>query len=134
MPHIIVEYASGRVNEEQLGELLDSLYQALVEFEMFDERNIKLRGVPVSHYRLGCEASPGDGSFNGETPKGFMHIECRIHRGRLSLQKRSLTELMIATAVESLTASSIELSVITCELLEMDRDSYGKWQPASMHD
>ncbi len=111
MPHIIVEYTADSLDQSSPGELMQAVYTAVVESQLFKESNIKLRAIPVEHYRLGSSG------------QGFIHVQCRIHQGRDDAQKQRLSQLIVA----SLSVQPLPVSVITCEITELHRASYAKY-------
>lgn len=111
MPHIIIEYAEDVISQQGAQLLVDAVFVAAEESGMFAPLNIKVRAVPVSVYRLG---------MSGE---GFIHVQCRIHAGRATEAKKSLT-ISIINALKDL---SIDVAVMTAEVVDMDRDSYSKY-------
>lgn len=111
MPHIILEYSHETMTDDVLAHMLDRLFEVVVNSGLFDSSNIKLRGVPVKHYRL------------GSAKQGFIHVQCRIHQGRSPEQK----QLLCSGIVAALKAGNTAVSVITCEVVEMERECYAKW-------
>ena len=111
MPHIIIEYAEDIINQQGAQLLVDAIFVAAEESGMFEPLNIKVRAVPVAVYRLG---------LLGE---GFIHVQCRIHAGRTTEAKKSLT----ASIINALRNLSIDVAVMTAEVVDMDRDSYSKY-------
>ncbi len=111
MPHILIEYTVDSINNQQLTDVMGKVYQSIVESQLFDETNIKLRAIAIEHYRLGSAG------------KGFIHVQCRIHQGRTAQQKQLISRLV----VECLQGMPLALQVITCEIVEMDRKSYSKF-------
>ena len=110
MPHIIIEYAEDVISQEGAKLLVDTVFVAAEESGMFEPLNIKVRAIPVAVYRLG---------ISGE---GFIHVQCRIHIGRAVETKKMLTDLVI----KSLRSLSIDVAVMTAEVVDMDRESYSK--------
>jgi len=111
MPHIIIEYADDVISQQGAQLLVDTVYVAVEESGMFAPLNIKVRAVPVAVYRLG---------ISGE---GFIHVQCRIHAGRAVEAKKSLTNSII----DALRDLSVDVAVMTAEVIDMDRDSYSKY-------
>ncbi len=110
MPHIVIEYTEDTLGDDQLPRLMDGVFEAVAGTGLFDVQNIKLRLIPIRHYRL------------AEGQKGFMHVQCRIHAGRTESQKKSLGQAIVPV-IELMRTG---LSVITCEVVEMHRSSYVK--------
>lgn len=110
MPHIVIEYPADAVNDSQVEAMLDAVHQSVVASGLFDESHIKLRALPLDHYRLGGRRAP------------FLHAQLRIHRGRTPEQRQLLSRGVLAV----LRAQQWPLVAITVEVVEMERDSYSK--------
>jgi 5-carboxymethyl-2-hydroxymuconate isomerase len=113
MPHLIIEYPAGLADAGQGEAMLTAVYGAAAGTGLFDERHIRVRGWPLTHYMVGGEHRP------------FIHVQCRIHAGRTATQRRMLSDAVLA----ALRAQPLAVSVITVEVVEMDRDSYAKYVP-----
>ncbi len=111
MPHIILEYNSEDVTRDDLSVLLERVYSSVAGSGLFEAGNIKLRAMPVHQYRPDPDS------------KSFIHVQCRIHQGRSNQQRHSLS----GGIVDALRELNTGVSVITCEVIEMDRQSYAKW-------
>ena len=111
MPHIILEYSREHIADDALPAILDRLEKSVAGCGLFECANIKIRCIPVRHYRLGT----------GES--GFIHVQCRIHQGRSQEQRL----LLSGGIVDALKKHDTGVSVITCEVVEMDSQSYAKW-------
>lgn len=111
MPHIIVEYADDVFNQQGAKLFAELLFVAVEETGLFEPQNIKVRCHPVTVYKT---------AFND---KGFVHTQCRIHRGRSVDQKKTLIEAVINVF------KAMELSgcVVTAEVVDMDTESYHKF-------
>ncbi|TNF34352.1 MAG: 5-carboxymethyl-2-hydroxymuconate Delta-isomerase [Gammaproteobacteria bacterium] len=111
MPHAIIEYAQVMQLEDKLPAMLQVVHQAMVATNLFDETHIKLRAMPVKHYLVAGENS------------AFVHVQLRIHTGRDQAQKKQLS----VAVLDALLEQHWPISVITVEVVEMDRGSYAKW-------
>lgn len=111
MPHLIVEYSEQQARPEQLEAMLDALHSAAAASGLFDESHIRVRAIPISHFR------------NGGGRGHFIHAQCRIHSGRDEEQKGKLS----AAVLEALKAQQWPAGSITVEVVEMDRASYAKY-------
>lgn len=111
MPHIILEYPQDRINDETIDVCLDRVHKAVADTDLFDVSHIRIRAIPLNHYRVGGEKQP------------FIHVQCRIHAGRSDQQKKELTEMIIA----ALTEQVLGVEVMTAEAVELDRASYAKY-------
>jgi len=110
MPHLIIEYSETTVTDIQVDTMMEAVHQAAVATGLFEEANIKIRAIPLRHYRLGHESG------------GFIHAQCRIHEGRSAEQKRQLSEAVL----EALCDIPLSVRVTTVEVVEMDTASYSK--------
>ena len=95
----------------QLETLLDVVHAEVVDTALFDESHIRIRAIPLSHYRAGGKPDP------------FIHVQCRIHPGRSEAQKRQLSEAVLA----AVRGQGLPVKVITVEVVEMDKASYAKY-------
>lgn len=111
MPHLIIEYSQAQAEADQVEALLDAVHRAAAETGLFEESHIRVRAVPITHYRVGGER------------EHFVHVQCRIHAGRNEAQKRQLSEAVLSAFREQDWA----VKVMTVEVVEMDRSSYAKY-------
>jgi len=111
MPHLIIEFPQDAIKSEQVEAMLDVVHGAAVVSGLFDESHIRVRAIPLSHYRAGGRRAP------------FIHVQCRIQAGRGAAQKRQLSEAVLAAIREQ----GLPLKVITVEVVEMDRASYARY-------
>lgn len=111
MPHIIIEYAEQLLSDEKVSGLLETIHGAIAKSGLFDASHIKTRAYP---FRLFSNAG-------SDTP--YIHIQARIKSGRDAGNKKRLADTILAD-IKKLT---IPASVITVEVIDMDRDSYGKY-------
>jgi 5-carboxymethyl-2-hydroxymuconate isomerase len=110
MPHIIIEYSSKLVKDEQVMEMIDAVHEAVKSTDLFKIDHIKTRAIPVHFYRT------------GEHQGGFLHVQLRIKAGRTSLQKKLLSGSVLSAVKEQ----GWLVHVITVEVIDMDTDSYAK--------
>lgn len=112
MPHLRLEYPADLINDQHIEQALTALQQCLVDSRLFDISHIRLRAIPLQHYRLAGER------------QGFIHVECRIHRGRSEQQKQQLSQAI----AQILQAQAPPVKVITVEITEIERSAYTKIQ------
>ena len=112
MPHIIIEFSQDLGGPEPIGQMLDAVHAAVAASGLFDESHIKVRALPVGHYRVGGKHA------------AFIHAQCRIHAGRSETQKQALSAAVLAAIREQ----GLAVTVITVEVMEMERASYAKFQ------
>jgi len=113
VPHIIVEYSEQLIGEDEVQTMLQSVHRSIVDSGLFIENQIKTRAYPFKAFTKG----------GGNDP--YVHIQARIKFGRDANDKKRLGE-EILTGFKKL---NIQASVITVEIIDMDRESYGKYQP-----
>jgi 5-carboxymethyl-2-hydroxymuconate isomerase len=111
VPHLIVEFPQDAVEVEQVEALLDAVHGAALTTGLFDESHIRVRAIPLVHYRAAGRRDP------------FIHVQCRIHAGRTDEQKRQLSEAVLAAVRKQ----GVAVKVITVEVVEMDKASYAKY-------
>lgn len=111
MPHLIVEYAQDLATGEQVNAMLDALHQATAGTQLFDESHIRVRALPLVHYRVAGKSEP------------FIHVQCRIHGGREVEQKRRLSEAVL----RAIRAQALPAKSITVEVVDMDRATYARY-------
>lgn len=113
MPHIIVEYSEQLFKNDEVGSILQVIHNAIADSGLFDKSHIKTRAYPFREYT----------NAGGNDP--YIHIQARIKSGRDDANKKRLGEAILA----GLKAQNIQASVITAEIIDMDRDSYAKLVP-----
>ena len=113
MPHIIVEYAENIAGDLQIESILMTIHQSIAESGLFKANQIKSRAYPFKEFT----------NAGGSDP--YIHIQARIKSGRDSDNKKQLAEVILA----GLSDLNIPASVITIEVIDMDRDSYSKLVP-----
>lgn len=111
MPHIIIEFSHGLAGEEQIESMLDALHTTIAATDLFETSHIRIRACPQLFHRC------------GGNKQHFMHAQMRIHTGRDTDTKRSLSDTVLAT----LRAQQWPAQVITVEVVEMDREGYAKF-------
>ena len=111
MPHLIIEYSNSLLSDDKVGLMIERVHSSVIETALFKRANIKIRFIPVKHFKI------GDGN------KTFIHSQVRIKPGRSNLQKKLLSGYVL-NAIKSV---NIDADVITVEICEMDADSYNKF-------
>ena len=113
MPHIIVEYTKQRVNDTQINAVLQTIHQSIAESGLFKADQIKTRAYSFKDFT----------NAGGNEP--YIHIQARIKSGRDIDNKKQLSDVIL----KGLSALNIPVSVITVEIIDMERESYGKYSP-----
>lgn len=114
MPHIIVEYPEKLIDDASVDVALRAIHQSIADSGLFKANQIKTRACPFRGFT----------NAGGSDP--YMHIQARIKSGRDTDNKKQLSEVILS----GLATSHIQVSVITVEIIDMDRDSYGKCAPS----
>lgn len=112
MPHIIVEYAEQLLDEQQVADMLQSIHRAVADSGLFEVGHIKTRAYPFKVYS------------NAGTHEPYIHVQARIKSGRDVENKKRLSEEILS----GFRPLGIAASVITVEIIDMDRASYGKYK------
>jgi len=110
MPHIIIEHSQNAIPENRSSLFIDTVFQAVLDTKLFTPENLKVRLRPVKDFRLGLKDTE------------YIHVQCRIHAGRDEVQKKVLMERILEALSHEITTTT----VITCEVVEMDKASYSK--------
>ncbi|MFC1536707.1 5-carboxymethyl-2-hydroxymuconate Delta-isomerase [Pseudomonadota bacterium] len=113
MPHIIVEYQEGLADDAGIDALLMAIHRSVSDSGLFKADQIKTRAYPFRGFTNAGGSSP------------YIHIQARIKLGRDAENKKRLGEVILS----GFTTLNIPASVITVEIIDMDRDSYGKYLP-----
>ena len=113
MPHIIIEYSEQLLNDAEVRSMLQAIHGSIAESGLFKANQIKTRAYPFKDFTNAGESHP------------YIHIQARIKSGRDADNKKRFGKVILA-GFETL---NIPASVITVEVIDMDRDSYGKYVP-----
>ena len=114
MPHIIVEYPEELLDDESVDIVLLTIHQSIADSGLFKANQIKTRAYPFRGFT----------NAGGSDP--YIHIQARIKSGRDADNKKHFGEVILS----GLATLHIQASVITVEIIDMDRDSYGKYVPS----
>ena len=93
--------------------MLLAVHQSIANSGLFKANQIKTRAYPFRDFT----------NAGGSDP--YIHIQARIKLGRDADNKKRLGDVILS----GLGALDIPASVITVEIIDMDRDSYGKYAP-----
>jgi len=111
VPHIIVEYPEELIDNESVDVILQTIHQSIADSGLFKADQIRTRAYPFRSFT----------NAGGSTP--YLHIQARIKSGRDADNKKQLGEVILS----ALATLHIQVSVMTVEIIDMDRDSYGKY-------
>lgn len=115
MPHIIVEYPEQMDKDIQVDVMLNTIHHSIAGSGLFKADQIKTRAYAFRAFT----------NAGGSEP--YIHIQARIKSGRDVANKKQLGEVIL----KGLSVLAISASVITVEVIDMERDSYGKFSPGS---
>nr|WP_240954333.1 5-carboxymethyl-2-hydroxymuconate Delta-isomerase [Solimonas marina] len=107
---MIVEYSAGLDAQLAIERVLDALGEAAAESGVMQRRDIKLRAIPYSHFRL---LDGGD---------AFVHVTARLLSGRSDAQKLQLSSRLRECLASMLT----HVHSISVEIVDMHAPSYLK--------
>ncbi len=113
MPHIIVEYEDKLAKSVDISAILQAIHHAIADSGLFKANQIKTRAYPFHDHTNAGSHNP------------YIHIQARIKSGRDADNKKQFAQIILA----GLKQLSIPASVITVEVIDMDRASYGKFVP-----
>lgn len=113
MPHIIVEYPKQLVNDTQVEAILDTIHHAVAQSGLFQADHIRTRAYAFTKFT----------NAGGSEP--YIHIQARIKSGRDTENKKQLGDAIL----NGLITLAIPASVITVEIIDMERESYAKYSP-----
>lgn len=110
MPHIILEYAEQLMDDSMVDAALQAVHAAVAGSGLFDVSHIKTRAYSFRAF------THADGS------EPYIHIQARIKSGRDTENRKRLGEVILS----GLQPLGIPAKVMTVEIIDMDRGSYGK--------
>ena len=113
MPHIILEYPQSLLDNESVIRALKVIHQSIADSGLFKANQIKTHAYPFQSFT------------NGGGSELYLHIQARIKSGRDAENKKRFADVILS----GLRPLTIPASVITVEVIDMDRDSYGKYAP-----
>ncbi|MBF0248670.1 MAG: hypothetical protein HQL36_11470 [Alphaproteobacteria bacterium] len=114
MPHIIVEYQEGLAAGDAVDAMLMAIHRSVSDSGLFKADQIKTRAYAFRNFT----------NAGGQDP--YIHIQARIKSGRDDDNKKRMGQAILS----GLAPLGIPASVITVEIIDMDRGSYGKLVPA----
>ena len=115
MPHLRIEYSTNIAGRFDPALMVQVTTDILVSSEVFSPPDaIKVRLMPVEHFRVGSGAD-----------HGFIHAGLALLSGRDSATKQRLTAVLV-DAIAPLVAPGPQVVQITSEARDMDRDTYSK--------
>jgi len=113
VPHIIIEYAEELFEGIEIQPLLEVIHRSIADSGLFEESHIKIRAYPFKEFTNAGKRAP------------YIHVQARIKSGRDASNKKALGEEILV----GFKTLNIQASVITVEIIDMDRESYAKHTP-----
>jgi len=110
MPHIIVEYPEQAINNADIPAILRTAHDSIVASKLYKAPQIKTRAYPFKDYTYAGGSDP------------YIHVQARICSGRDDNNRNQLSQVILS----GLQALKIPISVITVEVVDMDRTSYAR--------
>ena len=110
MPHIIVEYPEQALNDADIPAILLCVHNSVVASELYKPHQIKTRAYSFKEYTHAGGSDP------------YIHVQARICSGRDDDNRNRLSQVIL----KGLQALDIPISVITVEVVDMDRASYAR--------
>lgn len=115
MPHLRIEYSENMVGRFDGDSLAQAAADALLSSGVFNPPDsIKVRLIPVRHFRVGSGAD-----------HGFVHAELAMLSGRDKPTKQRLTEALVLV-MSSCIGPGGQIVQITADAHDMDREVYAK--------
>ncbi|KAF1044252.1 MAG: hypothetical protein GAK35_01847 [Herbaspirillum frisingense] len=115
MPHLFFEYTDNlKIDARQT---LLRLNEALVGTGHFDENAIKGRAIKLDDYLVGTQP---------QAKRAFLHMRLTILSGRAPEVKKQVADLLVATVQQGQTWPEGMQVQITAEVIDMQREIYGK--------
>ena len=110
MPHCIIEYSAPLCEITPAATLIDAVYRAACDSDLFDNSHIRVRATAYHDYIAGYAAD------------NFIHVTLRILSGRSQQQKSRLTD-SVRERLCGLGLSSVSVSV---DIRDIDRETYAR--------
>lgn len=113
MPHIIIEYPEKLLQSAKVDSILHAVHQSVADSGLFKANQIKTRAYSFREFS----------NAGGKDP--YIHVQARIKSGRDADNKKRLGEVILS----GIGQINISAKVVTVEIIDMDRDSYGRYVP-----
>ena len=108
MPHCVIEYSNELDNN--ISEMIQIVNQKLIESDLFDNKTIKTRAIPVSAYLVGGKRIP------------FIHTTIRLLEGRKDRTKQQLSK----NVLNLLSKKYKSVKDISVEVIDINKNFYSK--------
>lgn len=110
MPHCIIEYSKNLRGKVSIEELVDNVFTATNESQLFDPRDIKVRAKSYKYYKITDEV------------RSFIYIEIKLIEGRTIEQKQAL----VTQIQHAVTKMDIKSTVLNIEIKDLEKSTYYK--------
>lgn len=110
MPHCIIEYSKDLRGKTSIQDLVENVFTAAKNTNLFDVDDIKVRAKAYKYYQI------------TEKVSSFIHIEIRLIEGRNIEQKQDLVN-RVKAAVQ---AQGIKSTVLSIEISDLEKVTYYK--------
>ena len=110
MPHCVLEYSDDLENKEAILKTVQIVYQNLVDSELFDNKTIKTRAIPISTYVI------------GGIQVSFIHATIRLLEDRTDKQKQILSK----SVLNVLSKEYNLVKDISVEVIDINPNCYAK--------
>lgn len=110
MPHIVLEYSSNTIDDEQLNIALRTCFDACIKFDCIDQDALKLRAHAISN------------AYYGNHADSFVHATAHLLRGRTVERKSAISKTILDCVMKSLPNAD----TVSVDIIEIDGDVYQK--------
>jgi len=110
MPHCIIEYSKTIEIAIDLDSVIDNVFEAVSESDLFERSSVKVRAIGYDFYKSGLD------------DHNFIHVCIRILSGRNKQQKKILSNAVLSR----LSQVTEGVKSITIEVVDMETTCYSK--------
>jgi len=110
MPHCVIEYSIDLEKKDRTLKTVQMINQNLIDSELFDNKTIKARAIPISTHLIGGEQIP------------FIHTTIRLLEGRTDKQK----EVLSKNILNALSKEYHLVDNISVEIIDINPNCYSK--------
>ncbi|MDH5432922.1 MAG: 5-carboxymethyl-2-hydroxymuconate Delta-isomerase [Gammaproteobacteria bacterium] len=111
MPHCIIEYSNKLEKRISAESLLKAVHQAMVDSNLFDPDDVKVRTLSFENYTV------------GDTEADFIHITVKLLDGRDDAQKAELSRLVF----DSVMQFGLGSLALTVDIVDMKKTTFSKF-------
>lgn len=110
MPHIVLEYSSNSIDDEQLNTALKNCFDACIEFDCIQPKSLMLRAHAILN------------AYSLNQADSFVHVTAHFLKGRTVERKSAISQTILDSVMKSLP----QIDTISVDVLEIDGDVYKK--------